>query len=93
VRAKSAQERAALLRSTILPQSQQTLDVSRLAYQTDRVDFQTVIDNERGLLGSQLDYVRALSEFQQATADLERAVGTDLPVGTTAGLAAEGGIQ
>jgi cobalt-zinc-cadmium efflux system outer membrane protein len=79
VRAKAAQDRAALLRTTILPQSQQTLDVSRVAYQTDRVDFQALIDNERTLRDSQLDYVRALSEFQQATADLERAIGTDLP--------------
>jgi cobalt-zinc-cadmium efflux system outer membrane protein len=79
VRARAAQDRAALLRTTILPQSQQTLDVSRIAYQTDRVDFQALIDNERTLLDAQLDYVRALSEFQQATADLERAIGTDLP--------------
>src|SRR5581483_6978466 len=49
VRAKSAQERAALLRTTILPQAQQTLDVSRLGYQTDKVDFQAVIDNQRTL--------------------------------------------
>jgi cobalt-zinc-cadmium efflux system outer membrane protein len=84
VRAKSAQDRAALLRTTILPQAQQTLDVSRIAYQTDRVDFQAVIDNQRTLLDAQLGYVRALSEFEQATADLERAVGTDLPEGTTA---------
>src|SRR5262249_30594875 len=35
VRAKSAQERAVLLRTTILPQSEQTLAVSRVAYQTD----------------------------------------------------------
>jgi cobalt-zinc-cadmium efflux system outer membrane protein len=79
VRAKEAQERAALLKTTILPQSEQTLAVSRIAYQTDRVDFQALIDNERTLLDSQLDYVRALSEFHQATADLERAIGTDLP--------------
>ena len=87
VRAKSAHERAALLRTTILPQSQQTLEVSRVGYQTDRVDFQSLIDNERTLLSSQLDYFRALSEFQQATADLERAVGRDLPAGTTATVA------
>jgi outer membrane protein, heavy metal efflux system len=89
VRAKAAQDRAALLRTTILPQSQQTLDVSRVAYQTDRVDFQALIDNERTLRDSQLDYVRALSEFQQATADLERAIGTDLPAapGTAPGVA------
>ncbi len=88
VRARAAQDRAALLHTTILPQSEQTLAVSRIAYQTDRVDFQAVIDNERMLLDSQLDYVRALSEFQQATADLERAIGTDLPE-TAAGTVAQ----
>jgi outer membrane protein, heavy metal efflux system len=84
VRAKAAQERAALLRTTILPQSLQTLEVSRVAYQTDRVDFQALIDNERMLLDARLDYFRALSDFSQALADLERAVGDDLPAGMTA---------
>jgi cobalt-zinc-cadmium efflux system outer membrane protein len=94
VRAKSAQDRAALLRTTILPQAQQTLDVSRLAYQTDRVDFQAVIDNQRTLLDAQLGYVRALSEFEQATADLERAIGADLPDGTTVAVTrGEGGVR
>ena len=90
VRAKSAQDRAALLRTTIVPQSHQTLEVSRVAYQTDRVDFQALIDNERVLLDAQLDYFRALSDFTQALADLERAVGTDLPAGTTTVIAKEG---
>jgi cobalt-zinc-cadmium efflux system outer membrane protein len=94
VRAKSAQDRAALLRTTILPQAQQTLDVSRIAYQTDRLDFQAVIDNQRTLLDAQLSYVRALSEFEQATADLERAVGADLPEGTTISVTrSEGGAR
>jgi outer membrane protein TolC len=84
VRARAAQEQAALLRTTILPQSQQTLDVSRVAYQTDRVDFQALIDNERMLLDARLDYFRAVSDFSQALADLERAVGSDLLAGTTA---------
>jgi outer membrane protein TolC len=94
VRAKSAQERAALLRTTILPQAQQTLDVSRIGYQTDKVDFQAVIDNQRTLLDAQLGYVRALSEFEQAIADLERAVGADLPEGTTTTvIQREGGVR
>jgi cobalt-zinc-cadmium efflux system outer membrane protein len=94
VRAKSAQDRAALLRTTILPQAEQTLDVSRIGYQTDRVDFQAVIDNQRTLLDAQLGYVRALSEFEQATADLERAVGADLPEGTTVAVTGgEGGVR
>jgi outer membrane protein TolC len=90
VRAKSAQDRAALLRTTIKPQSQQTLEVSRVAYQADRVDFQALIDNQRVLLDVNLDYFRALSDFTQALADLERAVGTDLPSGTTAVIPKEG---
>jgi outer membrane protein TolC len=94
LRATSAQDRAALLRTTILPQAQQTLDVSRIGYQTDRVDFQAVIDNQRMLLDAQLGYVRALSEFEQATADLERAIGADLPEGTTVSVVSgEGGVR
>jgi outer membrane protein, heavy metal efflux system len=94
VRAKSAQGRAALTRTTILPQAEQTLDVSRIAYQSDRLDFQAVIDNQRTLLDAQLAYVRALSEFEQATADMERAVGADLPEGTTTSVArSEGGVR
>jgi len=91
VRARSAQERAALLRTTILPQSDQTLQVSRVAYQTDRVEFQALIDNERTLLDAQLDYFRSLSDFSQALADLERAVGIDLPASTTAPVSTQGG--
>jgi cobalt-zinc-cadmium efflux system outer membrane protein len=90
VRAKSAQDRATLLRTTIVPQSRQTLEVSRVGYQTDRVDFQALIDNERVLLDAQLDYFRALSDFTQALADLERAVGVDLPPGITT-VVAKGG--
>ncbi len=85
VRIEAAQERATLLRTTILPQSDQTLDVSRAAYQTDRGDFLSVIDSQRIVLDAQIDYYRALSDLEQARADLERAVGADLePVlGTT----------
>ena len=88
VRADAAQERAALLRTSIVPQSDQTLAVSRAAYQTDQGDFLMLIDNQRVLLDVQRAYYRALSDLEQARADLERAVGTDLLPDVTAGLAA-----
>jgi outer membrane protein TolC len=78
VRVQSAARRAALLRTSIVPQSEQTLEVSRVAYQADRVDFLALIDNQRVLLDVQLAYYRAVSDLEQAIADLERAVGTDL---------------
>jgi outer membrane protein, heavy metal efflux system len=78
VRVKAAEQRAALLRTTILPQSHQTLDVSRVAYQTDRVDFLALIENQRTLLDAELGYFRAISDRALAAADLERAMGTEL---------------
>ena len=90
VRAKSAEQRAALLRTTIVPQSEQTLEVSRVAYQTDRVEFLAIIDNERVRLDAQLDYFRALSDLEQALADLERAIGTDLAPSMLATVNAQG---
>ena len=78
VRVQSAAQRAALLRTSIVPQSEQTLEVSRVAYQADRVDFLALIDNQRVLLDVQLAYYRAVSDLEQAIADLELAVGTEL---------------
>ena len=79
VRVQAAGQRAALLRTTILPQSEQTLEVSRVAYQADRVDFLSLIDNQRALLDARLSYYRALSDRELALADLSRAIGVDLP--------------
>lgn len=78
VRVKAAEQRAALLKTTILPQSQQTLEVSRVAYQNDRLEFLALLDNERTVLNAQLDYYRTLSDFDQALADLERAIGAEI---------------
>lgn len=78
IRVRTAEQRAALLRTTIIPQSEQTFEVSRVAYQTDRVDFLAILDNQRALLDAQLGYYRALNDFEQAVADLERAVGIDI---------------
>jgi outer membrane protein TolC len=69
------------------------MEVSRVAYQTDRVDFQALIDNQRVLLDVNLEYFRALSDFTQALADLERAIGADLPAGTSATLIAKEGQE
>ena len=78
VRADAAQQRAVLLRTSIVPLSNQTLAVSRAAYQTDQGDFLALLDNQRVLLDVQRAYYRALSDLEQARADLERAVGIDL---------------
>jgi outer membrane protein TolC len=79
VRAEAAGQRASLLRTTVVPQSQQAMEVSRVAYQGDRLDFLSVVDNQRALLDAQLSYFRALADRELAMADLARAIGSDLP--------------
>ena len=78
IRVVAAGQRASLIRTTVVPQSEHTLEVSRIGYQTDRVDFLSLVDNQRALLDAQLNYFRALSERELALADLSRAVGSDI---------------
>jgi outer membrane protein, heavy metal efflux system len=75
IRVEAAAARAALLRTSLVPQSSQALDVSRVGYQSDRGDFLDIIDNQRLLAAARLGYYRALADLEQARADLDRAVG------------------
>jgi outer membrane protein TolC len=67
------------LRSSVVPQSRQAADVSRVAYQASRVDFMSLIDTQRSLLDAELSYYRALNDREVALADLSRAVGMEIP--------------
>jgi outer membrane protein TolC len=53
------------------------------------VEFLALLDNERTLLNAQLNYYRALSDAEQALADLERAVGTEMSPATVRPVARE----
>lgn len=77
VRTIAATERVSLLRTTVVPQTRQTVEASRVAYQADRLDYLTLIDDQRALLTAELSYFRALSERELALADLARAVGVE----------------
>lgn len=73
-----------LLRQRILPDARQTLDVSLSAYRAGQIEFLTVVDNWRQLLRLQLLEISAVSQLNQAAADLEEASG---------GAAAEAGVD
>lgn len=77
VRAVSAFAHASLIDTTIIPQSQQVLAASRVAYQSGRGDLASLVQQQHGLLEARLDYFRALAAIEEARADLEYAVGDD----------------
>ncbi|MBI5366121.1 MAG: TolC family protein [Planctomycetes bacterium] len=78
VRVETSRRLAELFRSSILPQAEQALAAAQKGYETDRVDFLSLIDSQRALRGIKLAYQRTLADFGRQTADLERAVGGDL---------------
>ncbi len=78
VKIQSSESTINLYKTGVIPQADQSLKAARIGYETDRVDFLTVIDSQRILLNSRLLYYRALTDFEQNLASLERAVGMQL---------------
>lgn len=87
LKVEAQQKLVELFDDVIIPQAQQTVDASASGYRAGGVDFLTLMDNWRKLLNFELMYHRALAETEQAVAELERAIGRDVP--RTAGTDAE----
>ncbi len=77
-RVRSQQELAALFKDTIIPQAQQTYQVSQASYMAGTSDFLYVIDNWRKWLVFTIRYHRSLGELERSVADLEQALGLSL---------------
>jgi len=78
VRVQSSESTINLYKTGVIPQAEQSLKAARIGYEADRVDFLTLIDSQRILLNSRLLYCRALTDFEQNLANLERAIGIQL---------------
>lgn len=69
----------AIYRTTLIPQTEERIGASRAGYQTGIVDFLTLIDSLKSFEDVRLLRYRSVRAYQQAAADLERAVGRELP--------------
>lgn len=75
---RASWEVAVLYRTTVLPQTEQSVEAARAGYRTGKADFLNLIDAERGLRDFQLAYHRALVDREQRLAELEQVVGAEL---------------
>lgn len=66
-----------LFETGILPQAEQSLESARSAYQVDKVDFLTLLDNQMTLFNLEIEHFRILTEYEKNVARLQLAVGTD----------------
>jgi outer membrane protein TolC len=67
-----------IYRDGLLPQAEQSFQAAVAAYQTGGVNFNTLLDAQRTIRDVRMDYYRALVDYEQSRADLERAVGKEL---------------
>jgi outer membrane protein TolC len=72
-------ERYRLFVGTHIPQAEEALRANEVGYQTGKVDFLSLIDSVRTIEMGHTEHIQAAANFEQAYADLERAVGVELP--------------
>lgn len=77
-RVHTHQDTIVLLETTLIPQAQQTYEVSMTAYGAGSSDFLTVIDNWRNMLSFELMMHREVAGLETAFAELQRQVGLEL---------------
>lgn len=78
VKATNAQTTVDIYSKSVIPLAEQSLKAAITEYETEKIDFLTLIDSERTLLDVELVYYRALADFETYLAELERAVGVSL---------------
>ena len=67
-----------LYETAFLPQAEETLNASMKGYESDKIDFLTLLDSRRMFVDFKLKHYNAILDLRIALADLERAVGTSI---------------
>ncbi|HHT9154436.1 MAG TPA: TolC family protein [Candidatus Tripitaka sp. YC43] len=74
----NARSTATIYSDSVIPLAEQSLKAALAEYETEKIDFLTLLDSERTLLSARIQYHLAAVEFETGLAELERAVGTSL---------------
>jgi outer membrane protein, heavy metal efflux system len=74
----SAYDEVIALRSTVMPGSQQTFAAISEGYQLGKFGYLDVLDAQRTSIAAGAQYLRALSDYHKAVADVERLLGAPL---------------
>ncbi len=73
-----AHQEALALRETVLPGARQTFAAVSEGYQLGKFGYLDVLDAQRTLIAADGQYLRAVSDYHKAVADIERLVGAPL---------------
>jgi cobalt-zinc-cadmium efflux system outer membrane protein len=74
----AAGKSASIYRDGLLPQAEQSFQSALAGYRTGTVNFMTLLVAQRTIRDDRMGYYKAVVEYEQGVADLERAVGRKL---------------
>jgi outer membrane protein TolC len=81
IKAAAAAKLVRLYDGTLVPQTQSAFRASVAAYQNDRTDLLNLLESQDMILDARTAAYRAQADYDNAKAELERAVGADLMAG------------
>jgi len=64
--------------TSLLPQADISFQSAMVSYQTGKIDFLSMLDSERALKKTRVEYIKSVIEYRKNVAFLEKAVGGDL---------------
>jgi cobalt-zinc-cadmium efflux system outer membrane protein len=79
-RLASAHAEVTLLKTQVIPGAQSAFDAASHGFSLGKFDFLSVLLSQRTLFDSKSQYLRALTEYHQAVAEVERLIGERLEV-------------
>ena len=68
-----------LFNTTLVPQTQQSLQSAEAAYSTGSLGVLDLLDSERVLLEVRLGLAQFTTDYMKSLADMERAIGSPFP--------------
>ena len=75
VRIAAAERQAQLIQNTVMPQVEHAFELTRVAYTGGEGNFMDVLESQRLLLTTEIEYATARAGISRAYADLETAAG------------------
>ena len=74
---KAAEEQVRLFRGRVLPEAEKAYEVATLSYDQGKSTYLEVLEAQRVLNSTRIDYAESVFNCRTALSNLERAVGTD----------------
>ncbi len=83
IQVDAADRMRTLYETSLLPQVDLSFESALKNYRAGKIDFLTLLDTERELKKTRLEYLKTILEYRKRVAALERAVGGDLLTAST----------